>query len=349
MNNNKQAKIESFDPNAPGDENSNLFGLPFTEFESDIIILPVPWEVTTSYGGGTSEGPMHVMLASKQVDLFHPDFPELWKRGIFMRAANADLMALNSEAKGWASQIIEAWTSGHGISGDAESLLLSNVNEACAKMNAWVRDSVISLRGAGKSVGLLGGDHSTPLGFYQAYESEGTEFGILHIDAHMDLRDAYEGFEFSHASIMFNALKLSRLKKLVQVGIRDFCKAEQEVVNAENGRVEVYRSESIHQRLFCGTTWDGLCKEIVSQLPAKVHISFDIDGLESLYCPNTGTPVPGGLTYEQILHLLRVFKDSGKQLLGFDLVEVAPGQDDWNGNVGARLLYRLCSLLRASH
>ena len=87
-----------------------------------------------------------------------------------------------------------------------------------------------------------------------------------------------------------------------------------------------------------------MCKEIVGHLPPKVHISFDIDGLESLYCPNTGTPVPGGLSYEQILHLLRVFKDSGKHLLGFDLVEVAPGQDDWNGNVGARLLYRLCSL-----
>jgi agmatinase len=346
MNNTKQTKIHSFDPNAPGDENSNLFGLPFTEEESEIIILPVPWEVTTSYGGGTSEGPNHILQASKQVDLYHPDFPNLWKRGIFMQSANADLIAINHEAKDWAADIIDAWERGDGVSGEDEKVLLRKVNGASATMNEWVCESVLSLRRAGKCVGLLGGDHSTPLGYYQAYEMEGTDFGILHIDAHMDLREAFEGFEFSHASIMFNALKLSRLKKLVQVGIRDFCLAEQSVVDSEKGRVEVYRSESLHQSLFSGTTWDKLCKEMVASLPPMVHISFDIDGLESLYCPNTGTPVPGGLSYEQILHLLRVFKDSGKHLLGFDLVEVAPGHDDWNGNVGARLLYRLCSLFR---
>lgn len=349
MMNKKQSKIDSFDPNAPGDENSNLFGLPFTEEEAEIVILPVPWEVTTSYGGGTSEGPAHIMQASKQVDLFHPDFPHLWKRGIFMQTPNVDLTELNLEAKDWATDIINAWESGAGVSGDDEQALLQKVNGACATMNDWVRNAVQALRKSGKWVGLVGGDHSTPLGFYQAYDSEGIDFGILHIDAHMDLREAFEGFEFSHASIMFNALKLSRLKKLVQVGIRDFCLAEQNVVEAEKGRVEVYRSEAIHQRLFCGTSWDELCKEMVTQLPSRVHISFDIDGLESLYCPNTGTPVPGGLSYEHILHLLKVFKDSGRQLLGFDLVEVAPGQDDWNGNVGARLLYRLCSLFSASH
>ncbi|MFM7106622.1 MAG: agmatinase family protein [Flavobacteriales bacterium] len=346
---NKQTKIDSFDPNAPGDENSNLFGLPFTEEESEIIILPVPWEVTTSYGGGTSDGPSHIMQASKQVDLYHPDFPNLWKKGIYMQTPNADLIELNNEAKDWAADIIAAWESGENVAGDDERALLEKVSGACATMNDWVCDSVVSLRKAGKWVGLLGGDHSTPLGYYQAYESEGIEFGILHIDAHMDLRDAYEGFKFSHASIMFNALKLTQLKKLVQVGIRDFCLSEQNVVDSEKGRVEVYRSEALHQVLYCGTSWDNLCKEIVGHLPPKVHISFDIDGLEAMYCPNTGTPVPGGLSYEQILHLLRVFKDSRKQLLGFDLVEVASGQDDWNGNVGARLLYRLCSLLGEVH
>ena len=340
----KQSKIESFDPNAPGDENSNLFGLPFTESESEIIILPVPWEVTTSYGGGTSEGPMHVMQASKQVDLYHPDHPYLWQRGIFMLPLNPDLVKWNREAKDWAAHIIESWETGTGFSGDEEAML-EKVNGACARMNETVRDAILSLRRAGKCVGLLGGDHSTPLGYFQAYATEGIEFGILHIDAHMDLRDAYEGFEFSHASIMFNALKLPAVKKLVQVGIRDFCLAEQQVVDAELGRVEVFRSETLHRKMFSGTTWDELCKEMVAKLPERVHISFDIDGLESLYCPNTGTPVPGGLTYEQVLHLLHVFKSSGKVLLGFDLVEVAPGDDDWNGNVGARLLYRLCSLM----
>jgi len=344
MLNSKQIKIDSFDPNAPGGENSNLFGLPFDETESDIIIVPVPWEVTTSYGGGTSEGPAHLMQASKQVDLYHPDFAELWKKGIFMREPDATLEQLNATAKAWAADIISSWEKGNMAGDEVSDANLIRVNEACKNMNTWVSDAVGSLRRQGKFVGLLGGDHSTPLGFYQAYQEEGIDFGILHIDAHMDLREAYEGFEFSHASIMFNALKLSRLQRIVQVGIRDFCMAEQRVVEESEGKVAVYRSESIHARLFEGSTWDAICRDIIDQLPPLVHISFDIDGLEYFNCPNTGTPVPGGLTYEQVLHLFRVFKDSGKKLLGFDLVEVAPGQDDWNGNVGARLLYRLCSL-----
>ena len=102
----------------------------------------------------------------------------------------------------------------------------------------------------GKKVVLLGGDHSTPLGYYEALASQHENFGILHLDAHMDLRIAYEQFAYSHASIMYNALKLPQISKIVQVGIRDFCEEEVGVVKSENGRVLVHTDSDIKKQLF---------------------------------------------------------------------------------------------------
>jgi agmatinase len=195
----------------------------------------------------------------------------------------------------------------------------------------------------GKTVGLLGGDHSTPLGFLRALAKRHESFGILHIDAHMDLRIAFEGFTYSHASIMYNALQLPNISTLVQVGIRDFCEEELSVVKANQGRVVVHTDAEIQRASFEGETWKKRCDAILSALPEKVYISFDIDGLDPTLCPNTGTPVPGGLGFQQATYLLSRLKDT-KQVIGFDLVEVAPGDDDWNGNVGARLLYHLCGV-----
>ncbi|HAL64304.1 MAG TPA: agmatinase, partial [Bacteroidales bacterium] len=89
--------------------------------------------------------------------------------------------------------------------------------------------------------------------------------------------------------------------------------------------------------------------EIVGHLPSKVYISFDIDGLNPELCPHTGTPVPGGLSFEQVVLLLHILATSGRQIIGFDLVEVAPGlEDEWDANVGARILQKLCNFTRLS-
>ena len=101
-----------------------------------------------------------------------------------------------------------------------------------------------------------------------------------------------------------------------------------------------------------GGHWDDCCRRIVGELPRTVHVSFDIDGLSPELCPNTGTPVPGGLSFAEARHLLRVLAESGRRVVGFDLVEVAPGPrgDDWDANVGARLLYKLIGCaLRSGH
>jgi agmatinase len=104
-------------------------------------------------------------------------------------------------------------------------------------------------------------------------------------------------------------------------------------------------------KAFEGTTWAQQCQEIIAHLPEKVYISFDIDGLAADNCPATGTPVPGGLSFNQALYLLEKVVASGRKIVGFDLVEVAPAdkQDEWDANVGARMLYKLCGLILKSN
>jgi agmatinase len=209
-------------------------------------------------------------------------------------------------------------------------------------MNAFVASECVKWLSAGKIVGLLGGDHSTPLGFMQALSKHYPSFGILQIDAHMDLRIAFEGFTYSHASIMYNSLKINQVSKLVQVGIRDYCEEEIQVMRNEGNRVKTYFDDQLKFDAYQGKLWHNQVNEIIAQLPQHVYVSFDIDGLDPKLCPNTGTPVAGGLEYHQAIYLLNALAKSGKEIIGFDLNEVAPGEDEWDANVGARLLFKLC-------
>lgn len=343
----KEKKIATFDPNSPAAADAGLYGLPFTTAEADIVVVPVPWEVTTSYGGGTAKGPQAILEASRQVDLFHPEFPTLWKDGIAMDGIPDALLVQSAALKKDAATVIDVLIEGGSAQARAKAKkALQLVNEECAVMNDWVEQRTGHWMDEGKLVGLLGGDHSTPLGMYRALAQRHESFGILHIDAHMDLREAYEGFEFSHASIMFNALDIDQVHNIVMVGIRDFCEAEARVFKDAEGRVRFHRSAELRRERFEGRHWKEQVDAILEQLPEKVHISFDIDGLDPTLCPNTGTPVPGGLQFEEATYLLSRLAASGKRIIGFDLVEVTPGADnEWDANVGARLLWHLCGVL----
>ena len=342
----KATKIKQFDPNSPANAQAGLYGLPFSAEESDIVIVPVPWEVTTSYGGGTSRGPAAIREASLQVDLFHPEFPDLWKRGIWMDEIPEALLEQSDALKKEAQRVIDVLVEG----GDAKQMArakkaLDLVNDECAVMNDWVEQRCGYWMDQGKQVALLGGDHSTPLGLFRALAKRHKHFGILHIDAHLDLRIAYEGFTYSHASILYNALPLKQITGISSVGIRDFCEQENTVFLKEKGRVKIVRSADIRRQQYNGITWREQCDAIIEALPEKVHISFDIDGLDPTLCPNTGTPVPGGLQFEEATYLLsRLGKK--RKIIGFDLVEVSPGKhDEWDANVGARMLWHLCGVL----
>lgn len=345
----KEEKIAGFDPSQPGLADASIFGLPFTAEESEIIIVPAPWEVTVSYGAGASEGPEAILEASFQVDLLHQEFPDLWKLGMYFdQTEQVEKWAeLSKEYKLLAQPIIHALERGEVIEEHpALKADLDKINAICTSFKNELKERILYWMNQGKKVVLLGGDHSTPLGYYEALASKYDSFGILHLDAHMDLRIAYEGFTYSHASIMYNALQLPQIAKIVQVGIRDFSEGEVDVIQKSNGRVKVFTDMDLKAETFEGVTWKQQCDAIIAQLPQKVSISFDIDGMYPWYCPNTGTPVPGGFSFEQAAYLFSRLADSGKDIIGFDLVEVAPGEnDDWDGNVGARMLFHMCGVL----
>ena len=144
---------------------------------------------------------------------------------------------------------------------------------------------------------------------------------------------------------MYNALhEAPGVGALVQVGIRDFCDEELEVARADE-RVVQFTDYELAAAQFEGETWRTVCDRIVAALPRQVYVSFDIDGLSPDNCPHTGTPVPGGLSFRAAVYLLAAVVESGREIVGFDLCEVGPSRDgEWDANVGARVLYKLCNL-----
>ena len=339
--------LSTFDPNSVGNPNNNIFGLPFTEEESKLVILPVPWEVTVSYGAGTARAPEQVFKASLQVDLFDPDMIDGWKQGFFMKSVDKKILLKSDYLRKEAELYIDYISKGEEV--EVNKFMcksLRDINEGSNFMNDWVYNQTKELLSKDKLVALLGGDHSTPLGYFKAQAEKHGDFGILQIDAHHDFREGYEGFKYSHASIMYNALnEIPELKHIVQVGIRDFSEGEFDFAKANSERVTAFYDQQIKERMYEGESWKEVADEIISKLPQKVHISFDIDGLDPKLCPGTGTPVAGGFETEQIMYLFKKLVSAGKQLIGFDLVEIGLGDTDWNANVGARLLFRMCNLL----
>lgn len=337
-----------FDPSTTMSSDFGIFGIPTTEKESKIVLLPVPWEVTTSYGSGASFGPIVLRQASEQIDLFDLDTGKSYEQGYHMRDFPQDLKDKNDVFKTKAQKVIELKTQ---LSDDSNTIsqLTQAVNTACQEMTEWVRTQSESILNQGKILGLVGGDHSSPFGAIQAVSKKfNGDFGVLHIDAHADLRNAYQGFTESHASIMYNVMTHeTKPKKLVQVGIRDFCEEEYDFIQSRSD-IKTFFDLELKKKLMTGSTWAQLCQSIVDELPHNVYISFDIDGLDPVFCPNTGTPVPGGLSVDQVFYLFETIVKSGRKIISFDLNEVSTGglspdeADDWDGNVGARVLYKLC-------
>lgn len=339
--------LDTYDPSGIGVDNGNLLGLPFDYDTAQTIVFGVPWEVTVSYRAGTAAAPQGVLEASRQLDIYDIDAPDAWKQGIFMAEISAEIVENNRQLRHSAAQIIQALEQGKSVEDDpALTQLLTAVNQGSESVNRWLFEQTTAAMNDGKRVAVIGGDHSVPLGYMQALAARYADYGILHVDAHADLRDAYEGFQYSHASIMFNAMQLPQISKLVQIGIRDFCHDEVELIQQSQGRIVAYYDTLLKQKLYAGVPWLELCQQMVAELPQQVYISFDVDGLDPKLCPNTGTPVPGGLELEQVFCLIREVIHSGRQIIGFDLCEVGDGE--WDSNVGARSLYKLCNFMSLS-
>ena len=345
------ADLARFDPNAAGNPTNNIFGLPFTEDDASVVILPVPWEVTVSCTAGTARAPEHIYKSSRHIDVFDIDNPEGWKKGFYMRPADKKVLLKSDYLRKEAELYIDYISKGEVVTNNtfiAKSI--REINEGSIMLNNWVYEQTSALLQKGKLVALLGGDHSTPLGYFKALAEKVGTYGILQIDAHCNLRQSYENFKYSHASVMYNALQeVSQITKLVQVGVRDFSSEEWDYLREHSGRVIAYFDRDIKEQCFEGKSWQQFADQIVNDLPNQVYLSFDIDGLDPKLCPNCGTPVAGGLETDQVMYLVKKIIRSGRRLIGFDLCEVGVDEKEWDSNVGARILWKLCNLLVLSN
>ncbi len=343
--------LSHFDSNIASNPKNTIFGLPFIEADARLVILPVPWEVTASSGSGTSRAGEHIFTASMQVDVFDEESGNAWRQGIFMRQPDRKVLMKSDYLRKEAELYINYISKGEEV--EKNSFMcksLKEINEGSANLNKWVYEQTSGLLNEDKLVVLLGGDHSVSLGYMKAVAEKLGEFGILQIDAHCDLRKSYENFDHSHASVMYNALnEIPQITKLVQLGVRDYSEEEYNYIVNNSHRIVTYFDKDIKARLYEGDTWRSIVEDIVQQLPACVYISFDIDGLDPKLCPNTGTPVSGGFEIEQVVYLVKKIIESGRKFIGLDLDEIAVGESNFDANVGARILWKLCNMLVAAN
>lgn len=342
--------LAHFDPDAIGVKTFNLFGLPTKPDNADVIIIPVPWEATVSYKGGTMNGPSLIKEASFQIDLFDLDHATTWQAGYYMPDIPEEWIANSQLCKAHVQDIIAALENGEEVAhNQVIQSKIALVNDYSRQLNDWVYAQARYWMSLGKKVGLVGGEHSVPYGFIKALGEHYGSIGILQIDAHADLREAYEGFQFSHASIMYNVIHdIPQVSHLVQVGIRDFGQAEFDLAQ-HHPKITTFYDRTLKESQYAGETWQAQCDRIIDALPDLVYISFDIDGLDPKLCPGTGTPVPGGFELEQVFYLLKRLQEKGKKMIGFDLNEVSSGAewvaDGIDAITGARALYKLCACL----
>lgn len=339
--------LSNFNPNSVSNPNNNIFGLPFTEEEASIVLFPVPWDVTSSYNAGTARSAEHIVKAALQVDLFDHDGKDDWRKGFYIMPVDKKILMKSDYLRKEAELYIDYISRGGNLSDNKFMCKsLKDINEGSVFLNNWVFEQTKNLLDKNKLVGLIGGDHSTSFGYIKALATYHNSFAILQIDAHCDLRVAYENFTYSHASVMHNVLQeINQVSQLVQLGVRDFCEEEMFCIKNHSSKITTFFDKEIKEQMFEGITWKTITDNIIKALPNKVYISFDIDGLDPKLCPNTGTPVPGGFEVEQIIYLFRKIKEAGKQIIGFDLVEIGVSEQDWDSNVAARILFRMCNLI----
>lgn len=330
----------TFDPDAAASPDSGLFGLPHGPEEAAVHVMGVPFEATTSYRGGTARGPGAVLAASHQIDLFDLMFGRPYERGIWMRPLDPEIARMGAEARSLAAPIIER--------GGAEAVdedAVRRIDAAGDEVNGRVRAFAEGCLDGGVLPVILGGDHSTPYGAMVACAARHPGLGILQFDAHADLREAFEGLRWSHASVLHNVLEDAgdAVGSLVQVGIRDLGGQEHDRIQGDP-RIHAVFDQDLAEARFGGQVRE-LARRTVDTLPDTVYVTFDVDALDPALCPHTGTPVPNGLAWDETMVWLDELSRSGRRVVGLDLNEVSvpelAGDDAWDAIVGARLLYRL--------
>ncbi|MEM7755237.1 MAG: arginase family protein [Planctomycetota bacterium] len=332
-------------PPRPGDPvtaDDGFLGCQTRRENARVVLIPVPFDATCSSRPGARHGPRAIVEGSVFLDVCDAVFGRFDGFGVHLEEAPGWVESISNETR----SLVEPLLARGAGPEDRDRVL--GIDAACAEVQDHVYARCRAALDEGAVPGVVGGEHGVSFGAIRASADEGP-VGVLHIDAHFDLRERYLGVEYSHASVMRNVIdRLPTVERLVSVGIRDWSPEEQGLVERVSPRIAWLRDDDIARRTLSGEPWSAVCDEVVALLPDRVYVSFDIDGLEPGLCPNTGTPVPGGLTFGQASVLLETLAASGKTVIGFDLVEVAPrpgidlvAERTLDGVVGARVLQKL--------
>ena len=268
----------------------NFLGLPEATGAADVSILSVPYELTTSYGQGTSKGPAAALKASQQVELYDPLLPSDLPCGFALHTAEPWNGAGSSLAEQLAG--IEEYVSGH----------LSTFPVILGGEHGML-PAVLSA--VGKNVPL-------------------SDLTVVQIDAHADLRDELDGDRDSHACAVRRSLDIG-VGKVLQIGIRTFAREEHEFIQ-ETSNVDTWLARDVLNPCGGEAKWlDWL--DTLSSIEGPVWLTLDIDGLDSVYVPTTGTPVPGGLAYWQVVETIETIASApAAQWLGADVNEIVPDE-----------------------
>lgn len=262
-------------------------------------IIPAPYEKSVSYGHGTVNGPAALLEASQQLEAFDG-------RGVPAAAGIHTGPAVDCRGT------------------------------AAAALKRIQRRTAAALAG-GRIPVLLGGEHTVTLGALRAFAGAGIKFGIVHFDAHADLRDTYEGNPLSHACVMRRVVEETGAP-LFQIGCRAY--GAEEAAFRKKKRIPFLDAETL--------ALDGLPRRLLPPgFPETLYITFDVDAFDPAVLPGTGTPVPGGLFWYEALRLLRAAA-AGRRIAGFDVVELAPmAGSPVSEFTAARLTYELMRLCLA--
>lgn len=268
---------------------------------SRIVVLPAPYEHSVSYGGGTRRGPAGIIEASHFVELYDEELD----RELCREIGIATLPSIQ-----------------FGARKDASAVRL-------------LQSAVEQLLKAGKFVVTLGGEHTISAGPIAAFSKVYPNLSVLHIDAHSDLRDEYQGSRYSHASVMARVCELIPPGRLVQAGIRAQCIEEARFIR-EQGIHTVYAYQIRN-----GLTSRPWQEFVLEHLTEDVYVSFDVDGLDPSIMPSTGTPEPNGLLWAETMQLLRRVGEEHR-IVGCDVVELAPVKGIAHPDLtAAKLTYKL--------
>ena len=317
------------------------FGDKSTPADADVVIVSAPWSVTSDFGRGATYTPDAVIDASAEGNLYDAATAISVEGRIATAEIDYNIQEssehLGREAERLASHSIAV----DSLGGEYAARKIAHINEGFDEMHASIYRQCGNWASKGKRVAVVGGDHSVSFGAVKALAEYHKGIGVLFIDAHADYAHD-EIYNYSHRSIARDMVEeISFVERLVEVGVRDIDKAEADAL-AANEKVELFLAERLAARRFEGESWGSLCREMVERLPHKVYVSFDVDALKIEFCNNTNAPVPGGMTFDEVIYLVNTIVESGREIVGFDISEVVSKLDNkMDAIVAARVLAKL--------